>query len=121
MKHVLRWISLCLIGTFHQWRENQAAPIPHAYKIPTWGGARANGAREILATRYTVDMYTRQTPERSANDCMSKKQPTSRLAGRDAGNGQFIPVERARQRRETAVVERVPLPGYGENNKGQKR
>jgi hypothetical protein len=33
--------------------------------------------------------------------------------GRDAGSGRFMPVERARQQPRTAVVERVPHPGYG--------
>jgi hypothetical protein len=41
------------------------------------------------------------------------KEPESRLAGRDAGTGRFIPVEKARERKETAVVERLPLPGKG--------
>lgn len=44
---------------------------------------------------------------------MSKKEPKSTLKGRDAGNGQFIPVSEARQRPSTTVVERVPKPGYG--------
>lgn len=33
--------------------------------------------------------------------------------GRDAGNGQFMPVEKARAAPRTATVERVPHPGYG--------
>ena len=37
----------------------------------------------------------------------------STLKGRDAGNGRFIPVEEARRRPGTTVVERVPLPGKG--------
>lgn len=40
---------------------------------------------------------------------MSKKRK-SVTRGRDAGSGQFIPVDEARRRRETAVVERVLLP-----------
>ena len=39
---------------------------------------------------------------------MSDKRK-ARLAGRDAGTGQFIPVEEARKRRKTAVVERITL------------
>lgn len=50
---------------------------------------------------------------------MSKK-PQATLKGRDARNGQFIPVEEARRRPETTVVERVPLPGYGDT-KPKKR
>jgi len=37
-------------------------------------------------------------------------KPKTRLAGRDARTGQFIPVKEARQRKSTAVVERIPLP-----------
>lgn len=37
----------------------------------------------------------------------------STLKGRDAKTGQFIPVKDARQRPNTSVVERVPLPGKG--------
>ena len=44
---------------------------------------------------------------------MAKKEPESRNAGRDARNGQFITVEEARRRKDTAVVERLPLPGKG--------
>lgn len=47
----------------------------------------------------------------------TKKEPTSRLAGRDAGNGQFKPVEDARRDRDGSVVERLPLPGHGEHAK----
>jgi hypothetical protein len=47
----------------------------------------------------------------------TRKEPTSRNAGRDSGNGQFIPVEQARRDKEGAQVERLPLPGYGENAK----
>lgn len=41
---------------------------------------------------------------------MSKKTGKTTERGRDAGTGQFIPVDKARRNRETAVVERVPLP-----------
>ncbi len=41
---------------------------------------------------------------------MSGKDRKSTLRGRDAGSGQFIPIEEARRRKETAVVERIPLP-----------
>ena len=40
--------------------------------------------------------------------------------GRDAGNGQFVPVEQARRYRSTHVVERVPKPGYGDTKGGRK-
>jgi hypothetical protein len=43
---------------------------------------------------------------------VAKERETS-LKGRDAKNGQFIPVEDARKRPATTVVERVPLPGKG--------
>lgn len=42
---------------------------------------------------------------------MAEREST--LKGRDAKTGQFIPVEKARQRPNTTVVERVPLPGKG--------
>ena len=42
---------------------------------------------------------------------MAKGQSSFR--GRNAGNGQFMPVERARARPSTATVERVPKPGFG--------
>ena len=41
------------------------------------------------------------------------KKPESRLTGRDARTGQFIPVEQARNHPNTTVVERLPLPGKG--------
>ena len=37
----------------------------------------------------------------------------STLKGRDAKTGRFIPVEDARRRPNTTVVERVPKPGKG--------
>ena len=42
-----------------------------------------------------------------------QKKPETSLKGRDAKTGQFIPVKEARQRPNTTVVERVPLPGKG--------
>lgn len=44
---------------------------------------------------------------------MSKGKPETSLKGRDAKTGQFIPVQDARRRPNTTVVERVPLPGKG--------
>jgi hypothetical protein len=44
---------------------------------------------------------------------MSAKKPETSLKGRDAKTGHFIPVEEARKRPDTTVVERVPLPGKG--------
>ncbi|HEX9750489.1 MAG TPA: hypothetical protein VGB22_04245 [candidate division Zixibacteria bacterium] len=38
---------------------------------------------------------------------MSKRKTTQR--GRDAGSGKFIPVDKARKQKNTAVVERVPV------------
>lgn len=37
-------------------------------------------------------------------------KPKSRLAGRDAANGRFIPVAEAKRKKATAVVERIPIP-----------
>lgn len=50
---------------------------------------------------------------------MSKGKTT--LRGRDASTGQFIPVEEARQRPATTVVERVPKPGYGDTGRSDKK
>lgn len=44
---------------------------------------------------------------------MARREPQSTLKGRDAKNGQFIPLEDAKRRPSTTVVERVPLPGKG--------
>lgn len=48
---------------------------------------------------------------------MAKKGQKSTLRGRDAKTGQFIPVEDARRRKSTAVVEQIPLPGKGGKKK----
>lgn len=45
---------------------------------------------------------------------MAKKKTT--LRGRDAKNGQFITVAKARARGATAIVQRIPLPGRGKKN-----
>lgn len=47
---------------------------------------------------------------------MAEKKPETRLKGRDAKTGQFIPVKEARQRPNTTVVERVIFPEKVENN-----
>lgn len=44
---------------------------------------------------------------------MAKKAKTHK-AGRDAGTGRFIPVKVAKNRPKTAIVERVPNPGFGD-------
>ena len=52
---------------------------------------------------------------------MSKdKSPKTHREGRDSRNGQFIPVSEAKNRPNTAVVERVPNPGYGDTGRGKK-
>ena len=40
----------------------------------------------------------------------TKKNPKPRNVGRDAETGQFIPVEEARRRKRTAIVETLPSP-----------
>lgn len=40
----------------------------------------------------------------------------TRKVGRDADNGQFIPVKEARERDKTAVVEHVRYPGKRKGN-----
>ena len=44
---------------------------------------------------------------------MTTKRGQSSLRGRDAGNGQFIPVKEARQHPSTSTVERFPKSGFG--------
>ncbi len=41
--------------------------------------------------------------------------------GRDADSGKFIPVQEARRRRRTAIVESVPKPGHGDTGRGKKK
>lgn len=48
---------------------------------------------------------------------MSRKPPTTRLAGRDSRTGEFVPVKEARSRPDTTQVERLPLPGHGDTKK----
>ncbi len=43
----------------------------------------------------------------------NKKEPRSRIAGRDSRTGQFIPVQETKWRPDTTERERVPLPGFG--------
>jgi len=47
---------------------------------------------------------------------MSKESRTV-THGRNAGNGRFTTVEKAREHPGTHVVERVPKPGYGDTKK----
>jgi len=44
---------------------------------------------------------------------MSKNSKTS-LRGRSAKTGRFTKVEKAREYKNTHIVERVPKPGYGD-------
>lgn len=37
-------------------------------------------------------------------------QEKTRKVGRDAGNGQFIPIKEAERRPKTTVIETVPVP-----------
>ncbi len=48
-------------------------------------------------------------------------KPKTSLKGRDAKTGEFIPVEQARKRPATTVVERVPLPGRGDTGGPKKK
>jgi hypothetical protein len=48
---------------------------------------------------------------------MARKEPTTTLRGRDAGDGKFTTVKEAREHPSTHVVERVPLPGHGDTKK----
>ena len=46
---------------------------------------------------------------------VKKKKSKTFLIGRDARNGRFITVKKARQRKSTATVERMPKAGYGDS------
>jgi hypothetical protein len=43
----------------------------------------------------------------------------TRKIGRDAGNGQFIPVKQAQQQKRTAVVETIKVPAKPSAKKGK--
>ncbi len=47
----------------------------------------------------------------------TKKQPTSRIGGRDSRSGQFIPLRETNRRPDTTQRERIPLPGYGDTGR----
>ena len=47
--------------------------------------------------------------------------PRTRLLGRDAEKGTFKPVKEARADKKGSVVERVPLPGYGDTGRSDKK
>jgi len=51
----------------------------------------------------------------------SKQQPKTRIGGRDSGTGRFIPVEETKQRPATTQRERIPLPGYGDTGRSEKK
>jgi len=45
------------------------------------------------------------------------KEPRTHLIGRNAEDGKFAKVEKAREHPKTYVVERLPNPGYGDTKK----
>lgn len=49
------------------------------------------------------------------------KKPKSRIGGRDARTGEFIPVKETHERPATTVRERIPLPGHGDTGRSKKR
>lgn len=52
---------------------------------------------------------------------MSDKKPESRVGGRDARTGHFIPVKETYQRPNTTVRERIPLPGHGDTGRSKPK
>jgi hypothetical protein len=50
-----------------------------------------------------------------------KQMSYTRKAGRDADNGQFIPVKEARDRDSTAVVEHITYPGARKGTSSKKK
>jgi hypothetical protein len=53
--------------------------------------------------------------------CSMSEKPKGHKIGRDAGNGQFIPVKEARSRPTTTTVEIVPNPGRGDTGRKGKK
>ena len=49
------------------------------------------------------------------------KKPHGRIGGRDSGTGHFIPLEETRKRPATTQREVIPLPGYGDTGRSQKK
>lgn len=45
---------------------------------------------------------------------MAKRQPTTRIGGRDSRTGQFVPLKETERRPATTQRERIPLPGHGD-------
>jgi len=52
---------------------------------------------------------------------MTNKKPESRIGGRDATDGRFIPVKETYERPDTTVRERIPLPGHGDTGRSEKK
>lgn len=50
---------------------------------------------------------------------MSNKDRESRIGGRDARTGEFIPVKETYRRPDTTMRERIPLPGHGDTGRGK--
>lgn len=51
---------------------------------------------------------------------MANKPPKSHVAGRDARNGQFIPIRETYRRPSTTVREHIPNPGFGVTDRSKK-
>jgi hypothetical protein len=51
---------------------------------------------------------------------MTTKDSKTTLKGRNANDGRFTTVQRARSLPGTHVVERVPKSGYGDTGRGKK-
>jgi hypothetical protein len=73
----------------------------------------------MLRENITIILYhtdTQLSTKIKILNIMSKDSRTTTL-GRNAGNGRFATVEKAREHPKTYIVERVPKPGYGDTKK----
>lgn len=52
---------------------------------------------------------------------MAKKEPQSRLGGRDNNTGQFVPLKETEKRPSNTTRERIPLPGFGDTGRSDKK
>ena len=52
---------------------------------------------------------------------MASNERESRIGGRDARTGHFIPVKETYERPNTTVRERIPLPGHGDTGRSHPK
>ncbi len=75
-----------------------------------WWVGRKEISEGPVSPKLSIKSNLTQLGERKKQKLDFAHMAKSRLAGRDAINGQFITVEEARHRRSTATVERIDNP-----------